>query len=121
MTLDEAIKYAEEVAEKNEWFDKNCLESIQCRKCAEEYRQLAEWLKDYKRLREQTSWIPISEHPPELESHVLVSLDDKYVTDDYYGLYGANDFDAFKDGAVEEKVVAWMPLPEPYKAESEGG
>lgn len=53
MTLDEAIKHEEEVAEQNEWFDKNCLESMQCRECAAEHRQLAEWLKDYKRLLEQ--------------------------------------------------------------------
>ena len=53
MTLEEAIKHAEEVAEQNEWFEKNCLESMQCKECAEGHRQLAEWLKDYKRLLEQ--------------------------------------------------------------------
>lgn len=58
MTIEEAIQHAEEVAEKNEWFDKNCLESMQCKKCAEEHRQLAAWLKDYKRLLEQESTDP---------------------------------------------------------------
>jgi len=53
MTLDEAIKHAEEVAEQNEWFDKNCLESMQCRECAKEHQQLAEWLKELKQLREK--------------------------------------------------------------------
>ena len=53
MTLDEAIKHAEEVAEQNEWFEKNYLESIQCKECAEEHRQLAEWLKELKEYREQ--------------------------------------------------------------------
>ena len=53
MTLDEAIKHAEEVAEQNEWFEKNYLENKGCKECAEEHRQLAEWLKDYKRLLEQ--------------------------------------------------------------------
>ena len=44
IALDEAIKHAEEVAEgqKNE-----------CKACADEHEQLAEWLKDYKRLLEQ--------------------------------------------------------------------
>lgn len=59
MTLDEAIKHAEEVAEKNEkqasWFW--CKEGNpfyeKCVECAEEHRQLAKWLKDYKRLLEQ--------------------------------------------------------------------
>lgn len=61
MTLTEAILHAEEVAKEKEeeaqdleyskldWKD----ESNQCKKCAEEHRQLAEWLKDYKRLLKQ--------------------------------------------------------------------
>ena len=44
MTLDEAIKHAEEVA-----IDQD----LCCSECAEEHRQLAEWLKDYKQLLEQ--------------------------------------------------------------------
>ena len=61
LNLDEAIRHCEEVAERerlkgfeyntnynrdNEWGEK-------CYKCAEEHRQLAEWLKDYKRLKEK--------------------------------------------------------------------
>ena len=41
MTLDEAIKHAEEVAEEK-----------RCEKCGEEHRQLAEWLKELQQLRE---------------------------------------------------------------------
>ena len=56
MTLEEAIKHAEEVAETNEikasWFlGKEGYED--CVECAEEQRQLAEWLRDYRRLKEQ--------------------------------------------------------------------
>lgn len=43
MTLDEAIKHAEKVAEQNKG----------CQKCAEEHRQLAEWLRELKELREK--------------------------------------------------------------------
>ena len=69
MTLDEAIKHAEEVAIEE---DKLCKryddasgytrshneeirtsDAKNCEKCAAEHRQLAEWLKDYKRLLEQ--------------------------------------------------------------------
>ncbi len=67
MTLDEAIKHAEEIAEENEnkaqmWHKllKNRIAGFSdlqaennCIKCAEEHRRLAEWLKDYKRLLEQ--------------------------------------------------------------------
>ena len=43
ITLDEAIKHAEEVANDPE----------QCFQCTEEHRKLAEWLKELKELREQ--------------------------------------------------------------------
>ena len=39
MTLDEAIEHAEEIGNT-------------CSGCAEEHKQLTEWLKDYKRLLE---------------------------------------------------------------------
>ena len=58
MTLDEAIKHAEEVMIENleKTMNRNSSDpiAIQCYECADEHRQLAEWLKDYKRLLEQT-------------------------------------------------------------------
>lgn len=68
MTLDEAIKHCLEVAERNETSVityKNCKEfktnmyekltaekaESDCRECAADHRQLAEWLTDYKKLR----------------------------------------------------------------------
>lgn len=59
MTLNEAIKHCEEVVEDKEidienqdpLFPNNIEE---CKRCAEEHRQLAEWLKELKQLREQT-------------------------------------------------------------------
>lgn len=57
MTLDEAIKHAEEVMVENleKTKGKNASDpiGINCFECAKEHRQLAEWLKDYKRLLEQ--------------------------------------------------------------------
>ena len=73
ITLDEAILHAEKEAEKSEnivntgtfedgWTvaemycdDTECIEAhlFRCAEYAEEHRQLAEWLKDYKRLLEQ--------------------------------------------------------------------
>ena len=49
MTLDEAIKHAEEVAERYKWFEENYLENKEYKESAEEHRQLAEWLKELKR------------------------------------------------------------------------
>ncbi len=63
MTLDEAIKYTEEVAQSQEYegkkleesgekyhddYEKYC--SLELFECANKYKQLAEFLKDYKRL-----------------------------------------------------------------------
>lgn len=66
MTLDEAIKHAEEVSDKKDrekqkwerWLENDSdyravAEKVSCELCAEEHRQLTEWLKDYKRLLEQ--------------------------------------------------------------------
>lgn len=47
MTLTEAIKHCEDVA------DYDCFTDNQ-RKCSEEHRQLADWLRDYKRLLEES-------------------------------------------------------------------
>ena len=66
MTIDEAIRHAEKVAEAqisradalddipmfgSSEEDKKLIDS--CYQCAEEHRQLAKWLKDYKRLKEK--------------------------------------------------------------------
>lgn len=59
MTLEEAIQHCEEVAEENEkklksW-GRHCLAKIEeqtCLECAEEHRQLAEWLRELKAYKE---------------------------------------------------------------------
>ena len=63
MTLDEAIKHAEEVAYQkdlesgfdtdNERYAMTDKERADCKECAAEHRQLAEWLKELKQLKEQ--------------------------------------------------------------------
>lgn len=58
MTIDEAIKHAEKVMIENleKTKDRNASDPIAtyCLECAEELRQLAEWLTELKKLREQT-------------------------------------------------------------------
>ena len=72
MTLDEAIKHAEEVADvcesvASKYDMTDAYEShVACQegKCAEEHRQLAEWLKELKQLRKQKKtghWIDHSD------------------------------------------------------------
>jgi hypothetical protein len=54
MTLDEAIKHAEEVAEEKEkeaWeaqLQEEYKTIKSCKECAKEHRQLAEWLKELR-------------------------------------------------------------------------
>lgn len=59
MTIDEAIKHCEEVAEEKEaqaW-EAQLQEEYRtikpCKECAEEHRQLAEWLKELKSFKEK--------------------------------------------------------------------
>lgn len=64
MTLDEAIKRTEEVADKkrkeacNLYAAKNYEESRECIWGADEHRQLAEWLKELKQLKERGNNLP---------------------------------------------------------------
>lgn len=54
MTLDEAIEHCKEKAKEQEYyskFEKNSLMYKSCVKCAEEHKQLAEWLEELKNRR----------------------------------------------------------------------
>ena len=76
MTIDEAIKHCEEVAESQESYcNQDGFESITIshKKCAEEHRELAEWLKELKQYRETQRWIPVSERLPEENESVIAS------------------------------------------------
>lgn len=74
-------------------------------------------------------WIPVSERLPKKATRVLTSwvyvptgakyieVAERWGDDDDYTFYG--DTDEYKMNRKDHKVIAWMPLPEPYKAESE--
>lgn len=96
MTLDDAIRHAEAMAEGyeediskwvytlSEYRKRECVEQTtiprcekalnRCKQCASEHRQLAEWLRDYKRLKEQE---------PKTGHWKRISMD-KYTTHAHY-------------------------------------
>ena len=118
MTLDEAIKHSEEVADSYNNTVPDC-------DCAKEHRQLAEWLKELKRLREHTRWIPVDGQLPEPWASVLITFSGKYgnLTADH--AVGIGSWDGANGWYFEEiegytdrlTVEAWMNLPESYKGE----
>lgn len=64
----------------------------------------------------ENRWIPVSERLPEIHQDVLLSLRSLDVevgfrgeTEPYYYCHG--------DYIEPQNVLAWQPLPEPYKAE----
>lgn len=79
------------------------------------------------------TWIPLSERPPEEEKRVYISLKYDILGDDERVCIGhrekwvhVNESDEYVwivEGSCcvfsDDVIAAWMPLPTPYKAESE--
>lgn len=87
MNLDEAIKHCEEVAEENEEiyeahcriYSKEVVEkypSPPCKKCADEHRQLAEWLKELKAYREERRMKLLIDIPEHIYEHAKEMSED---------------------------------------------
>lgn len=80
---------------------------------------------------EATTWIPVSEKLPNDEDYVLVCYEDGHIRTAYYyidtNIYPSEFEDCCETGwynynedfMYAQDVIAWMPLPKPYKAESE--
>ena len=112
-------KYALKISE----YEKEEIDAL--RTHADESRMLVSWLKELKDYNDHR-WIPMTKRKmtdeddvifecelPEDNQEVIVSYGDNVRTDIFCIEDGGYHFDCVDI----RKVQAWMPLPEPYKAE----
>ena len=78
------------------------------------------------KLRSIPQWIPCEERLPERYWDVLVTVKEKYKDEEQYRYHAdvAEHFEGDEwctnndwDEGQEVEIVAWMPLPEPWKGE----
>lgn len=84
--------------------------------------------------QQETKWIPVTERLPEENSFVLVTIVPGTVTDAgtslvydtlmaHYSIEDGEDkkfqITGFGDVFLNEEVIAWQPLPEPYEEDEE--
>lgn len=84
------------------------------------YVNLKNAILDAPKVKLRQRWFPVTEKLPEESTAVLVWCPERkniycaYYEEKSWWIFGA----CF--AKVKSKVIAWMPLPEPYNAESEG-
>lgn len=103
MTLDEAIKHCEEIAETQEWmsgtYDDDSMGAKLCKECTSEHRQLAELLRELKKYR--------------IAHWKLRDMDYEYDFNSMFGknpmYYGEKVWDLFgdMDASVEYEVMGY--------------
>lgn len=139
MTNEEAIAIIENEkkcvnrANKNDYCNRDCYNCELVKTDAEILTALDMAIKAL----EQTTWIPVSERLPEIKQHVLLSCYGRVIYGRMISEDGNSGYPVFEicDSVGEKRpivlettvhsefttsrIIAWMPLPEPYKAESE--
>lgn len=69
-------------------------------------------------LEQEPKWIPFSERLPEENKQVLIQYRTRYRDDvNLFDVTSRADYNYWQGIGREIDVTAWMPLPEPYKAQ----
>lgn len=95
----------------------------------EHYNKMAERLTELEYKEAERQWIPVSERLPEIGEHYVSEPCIVYCSNGAYGfaeleenIFGQVGWNCERDDEYHEplgEVLAWMPLPEPYKGEQE--
>ena len=67
----------------------------------------------------EPQWIPVSERLPDVGQKVLASTNKTCFTQVFKGTSGASNSSWWWEKKTIKHIVAWCPLPEPYKEEEE--
>lgn len=79
-----------------------------------------DWVRDAVRKYMGDDWIPVEERLPEDDGYYFVQLSQKIPSEDYSDrvvvLYSGEDKDFM---CYSSLIVAWKPLPDPYRPRKE--
>ena len=103
---DPLADYEENIGEVMKLIDNAPTVAVNCKDCDGYEAGYSAGLKDAE--RPQDGWVSVNERLPEAYGEYLITDVGGNVRKDIY-----NDY--FKKFNAEERVIAWRPLPEPYK------
>ena len=102
-------------------------------------KRLDDWINGLPSAQPEQRWIPVSERLPEIKQHVLLSCYGRVIYGRMISEDGNSGYPVFEicDSVGEKRpivlettvhskfttsrIIAWMPLPEPYKGGEQDG